>query len=269
MDLKLSSALEDLISGILLTIPNIVFAFVIFFVGLMVSKLISKVIKKALSKIGVDKLGEKLESIDIVEKSNVKIKLSTIFSKAIFYILMLFIAIISTDILGLQVVSNLVNDIFIFMPNLLVAMIILIGGTIIADLLKKVVETALKSLNIPSSKMIANFLFYFLFINVLVSALTQSGIETDFLSQNITLIIGGVVLAFSISYGLAAKTSVANYLATFYIKDKFEMGDTISFKDIKGQIIDIDKASLTLRTESGKVIIPLNTLTEENVVILS
>ncbi len=269
MNFQISDALRDTFGKLFSALPNLFAAVVVFLVGMIIVKLLRKLIKKLLDKVGVDKLGEKLQKIDIIEKSNISIRLSNIFSQAFYYFMMLFVTIISTDILGLEVVSNLVSDVFNFIPNLLVSLIILIFGTLLADLIKKLVLTTLNSLGLPSAKMISNFVFYFLFINILVSALTQSGIETAFLAQNITMLIGGAVLAFAISYGLAAKTSVSNYLATFYIKDKLEIGDTISFGDIKGTIIDIDKSSCIIKTVNGKTVIPLSKLTQNSIEVIS
>lgn len=267
MDFKISEALSETIISLFNALPNIIMAILVFIIGFILIKIITKILKKVFEKIGIDKLGEKLQSIDIIAQSNIEIKISEVLVKGIYYFLMLFVIIISTDILGLEVVSNLISDILNFLPNLLVALIVLILGTLFADLVKKFVDTALSSLSIPSSKLIANFIFYFLFINVLIIALSQSGIKTDFLAQNITMIIGGAVLAFAISYGLAARTSVANYLASFYIKDKFELGDTIVFENTKGKIIDLDKSSCTVKTNEGKVVIPLNLLSEKTVLI--
>ena len=76
---------------------------------------------------------------------------------------------------------------------------------LLAEFFRSVLETTMKSLGIPSATMIANFFFYFLFINIVIVALSQAEINTDFLSQNISLIIGGIVFAFALAYGIASK----------------------------------------------------------------
>jgi len=83
------------------------------------------------------------------------------------------------------------------------------------------------------------------------------------------MIIGGMVLAFSISYGLASRNFVSNYLASFYINDKFEIGDQIIIDGIQGEIIELDKTSCVLKTQNGKMIIPLSQLTQKNVEVIT
>ncbi len=254
---SLVNIFNQFVSGI----PGLVTAIVIFIIGLIVAKFARNILKKVLEKIQIDKLGEKLNEIDMVSKANMEIKLSSVFSKIIYYVVVLFFAVVATDILGMPAVSSLVGDIFNFIPNLIVALIVLILGLLLAELIKNIVYTALKSLGVPSANLISTFLFYFLFINVIISALTQAKINTDFLSQNLTLLIGGGVLAFGIGYGMASKNSIANFLASFYTKDKIKVGDKITLEGITGTVENIDRSSLTIDTGSSKVIMPLNKAT--------
>ena len=261
----MQSALTDMLSKFTSTVPNVIMALVIFLVGYIVSKLVARVIKTTLKKVGIDKLGEKLNEIDIVQKANMDIKFSDVTSKVVYYFMMLFFAVAATSVLGIPEISTLVSDIFTFIPNLIVAIIVLILGTLLADVLRKFVDTALKSLGVTSSGMIASFLFYFLFINVVIVALSQAKIDTSFLSQNISIIIAGIAAAFAIGYGLASKDVMANMVASFYSKDQFMIGDKITIEGETGVVSDVSKSSLTIKTETGKVVFPLSKATNQKV----
>jgi hypothetical protein len=249
-------------------IPKVLMAIVILIIGSIISKIIRNMIKKVLVKINIDKIGEKLNEIEFVEKSNIKIKFSTVISKIVYYILMLLFFTIAAEILAMPAVSNLVSDMIKLVPNLIVAGIILVIGTIFADMLKTVAQTTLDSLGIPSARLLASLLFYFLLINIVLTALTQAQIKTEFLSQNISLVIGGIILAFAIGYGLASVGSMSNFLASYYSRGKFDVGDTITVEDVTGKIVEIDKSSLILIAENGnKVILPLSQVTKSKIEI--
>ncbi|MBT8189270.1 MAG: mechanosensitive ion channel [Saprospiraceae bacterium] len=263
-----SKALQELISKFVSGVPNFVMAVILAIVGIIISKIVAKIVRKFLEKIGIDKLGDKLNEIDIVDKSNIKIKISTILSKVIYYFMVLFFLVAASDILNMPAVSDLVLGIFNLIPSLIVAGIILILGTLLADAIRGICQTGLQSLGIPSARLIASFVFYFLFINIVISALTQAKINTEFLSQNISLIIGGIVLAFAIGYGLASKTTMANFLASYYSKDKFEVGDTITIDGETGKIVELGKSSLIMISENGnKIIFPLNHISNSKIEI--
>jgi len=262
------SALGQLISGFIDVVPKIFGALAIIIVGLIIAKLIAKLIKNLLDKIGIDRLAEKLQEIDIISKANLKISFSNIISKIVYYFLLLVFITAGTDVLGMDAISTLFSDLLQFIPKLLVALIILVIGIIFSEALRKIILTTCKSLGIPSANLISSFVFYFMIVNILIVALTQASIDTDFLSSNISIIIGGIVAAFSIGYGFASKDIVANFLASYYSKDKFTIGDRISVDGFSGEIVDIDRSSVTLSMDGKKLIVPMQKMINENIEII-
>lgn len=261
----MDTALKEMFSNLLQTGTKVVFALVIFLVGYFVCKIITKGVRKALEKVGIDKIGDKLNEIDIVQKANMDIKISTVLSKIVYYFLMLFVAVAATSVLGIPEISNLVADLLNFIPKLVVALIVLVIGILIADALRKMVNSGLKSLGVPSAGIISSIVFYFLFINIVISALSQAEINTEFLSQNISIVIAGIIAAFAIGYGLASKDVMANMIASFYTGKQFQIGDKITIEDVTGVISNIDKSSITIKTETGKVVFPLNKAVNQKV----
>ena len=260
-------SLNNMAEQFMSVIPRLITAVILYLIGLLVAKFVYKTLKKVFEKIQLDKIGDKLNEIEMVSNANMNIKLSEVFAKIIYYIMMLFFIVAATDVLGMPAISQLVQDIFNFVPNLIVALIVLILGLLLAEAIKSVVLTALKSLSIPSATVIANFLFYFLFVNIVVSALSQAKINTEFLSQNISLLIGGGVLAFGIGYGLASKDVIANFLASFYSKDRVSIGDIVTLDGNKGEVTEVDRSSITIDTSESKVIIPLSKMSSDSIEI--
>lgn len=263
----MTNSLTNLWNDLVAFVPNFVGALTIFIIGYIAAKVVSKIVVKFLKKIQIDKFGEKLSEIDIFQKTNLEIKLSKIFGKIIYYFLLLFFMVAAADVLNMPAISNLVTGLFNFIPKVIVGFIILIFGILLADGIRGLVETTLTSLGLPSAKMISSFLFYFLFINVVISAIAQAEINTAFLEQNISIVIGGGIMAFAIGYGLASKDSVGNFLASFYTKDKVHIGDIVEIEDVKGEIIEMDKNSVTILFEDRHIIYPLKKLLNERISI--
>jgi len=250
-------------------LPRLIGAIVMVILGLIIARIIARVIKKVLEKIKIDSFGEKLNDIDFISKANISIKISSVIAKFFYYLILLFFLIFAADILNMESISQLVLDMFNFLPKLLVAFVFLIFGTLLAELIRSVVEATLGSLGIPSSKIIGTFLFYFLFINVVILAIEQAEINTTFLQQNISIIIAGGVLAFAIGYGLASRDVVSNFLSSLYTKDKVSIGDIIELDGHKGQVTMLDKTSVTIATPDKRVIYPLKYLLNEKIAIYS
>jgi small-conductance mechanosensitive channel len=229
---------------------------------------VASVIKTVISKAGVDKLGKKIEEVDFIRKNNIEIKISGILSRIIFYFMMLIFIVAATDVLGMPALSDLFKNMLNYIPNVVVAGVLLLVGILVADGIRKAIETTGKSLGIPSTGMLATAFFYFIMINFLMAALGQLQIDTGFIEKNILIVIGGISLAFAIGYGLASKTIVSNILSAFYSKDKIKVGDEVTIDNIRGEILNIDRSSVTLLLPNHqKSIIPLSKVTAESITI--
>jgi small-conductance mechanosensitive channel len=260
--------LRKLLELFLEAVPNIAGALAIFIIGLLISKLVAKGLRRLLVKVGADKLADRLNEIEIVYNSNIRLVPSVLFSKVAYYFLLFIFAIAAADVLKMPAISKLMGELLNYVPVLLSALAVLIVGLLLSDFIKNVVKTACDSLGIPSAGLIANVVFYFLFLNVAMIALSQARIDTEFIQSNLSILFGGIVLAFAIGYGFASRNIVANFLASFYHKGKVQIGDVISINGLKGTIIDIDNTTLVLRPEDGRqVLIPLSRLASENIEI--
>ena len=268
MELDLWIILQDLLSNFASVIPNLLGAIAIFVIGLIVSRLTAKFLRRLLIKIGADRLAERLNSIEIVSKSSINIVPSVLLSKIVYYFLFFIFLVAATDVLNLAFISTLMGDILNYVPVVISALIMLVIGLLISDFMKNIVRTACESLAIPAAGLIANIGFYFLFLNVVMIALSQAKIDTGFIQDNLSIILGGIVLAFAIGYGFASRNIVANFLASFYNKGKIRIGDVIEMDGIKGEIITMDNATITVRAEDRLVLFPMNKLTSEHVAII-
>lgn len=257
--------ITKLLEQFIATIPKLVGAIAILIIGFIIAKVVSKIVLKVLDAIKIDKVADKLHEIEIVDKSNVKIVPSKIFSKLTYYVLVFIFLIASADFLGMEVVSELISSIISYLPKVLSAAIVLAIGIFIADIIKQGVRTACKSINMPAGDIVSSIVFYFILINVLMMAMNQAEINTEFLKANLSLILGGIIFAFGLGYGIASKDMMANILGGLYSKNKFEVGNEIQVNGIKGTILEKDSSSITVQTQNSKVIIPMGVLTKESV----
>ena len=265
----IQKALLDMLLGMVSAIPKFVTAAIILIIGYIIARMVMKIVNKAIEKSGINKLGDQLNNIDILAENNITVKLSTILGKILYYCILLVFVMTAVGALDMPVLAELIQNFIVFVPNLIAAFIILLGGLLLADTIKNVVFATCKSLGMPSANIIASFVFYFIFVNVIIVALSQAKINTEFFAQNISIIIAGGVLAFSIGYGFASKDLVASFLASYYTKDKLNVGDKVTLNGVTGKIINIDKSSVTVQSENKSIIIPLNKILQDNIEIHS
>ncbi len=255
----------ELVSRFSEAAPKLLFALLILIIGRIIAGFLRRVVRRVLAGLQVDRLAERLNDIDLVQRSGMKIQISTVVAQMIYFVLMLGFIIFATDMLGIPAITDMVRDVIDYLPALFSAFVLFLLGLFLADMIRGIVLTTCQSMGIPSAKMIATAVFYFLFITIAVSALSQAKISTGFIASNLTVVIGALALAFAVGYGLASRDLVANYLAGHYNRNKVRVGDEIEIDGARGKVVLIDSTSLILQTPERAIIVPLSKMTTEKV----
>ncbi|MBX2893306.1 MAG: mechanosensitive ion channel [Saprospiraceae bacterium] len=265
LDQLKNGVFAELLARFSAAIPKLTFALMVMLIGWLIAKGIRKIIRRVLSGLGLDRLAERLNDIDIVQRSGMRIEVSSVLSQMVYYLLMLGFVIFATDILGIPAITQMVRDLVDYIPALFSAFILLLLGLFLAEMVRGIALTTCQSMGLPSAKVISTAIFYFLFITVAISALAQAKINTGFMALNLSIIIGALALAFAVGYGIASRDLLSNYLASGYNRNKVQVGDDIRIIGMRGKVIMIDATSLTLQTDKSEIIIPLSKLATEKV----
>ena len=237
-------------------LPNILGALFLIVLGWIIAKIFSFLIGKGLTLAGFDKLAEKVKADVIFSKINITLTPSKIVGKFIYWVIILLFFVTASDTLGWTVVSTSIGDLLSYLPKLFSAIVIFVIGFYISTIVRKGLQGVLESLSIASAMIISSFAFYVIMIIITLTALDQAGIDTTILTSNVTIVIGGMLLAFAISFGLGSKEVLTNILSSFYTRKNFEPGQKITLDDVTGVIEKIDGTSCVIKTAKGKTVIP-------------
>ena len=222
-------------------------------------------IKKLLVLAKINKLDDAINEIEIVQGKKLNfntIKIVSVFVKWLIYIILL---IMVSDILGLQIISKEISNFLSYLPKLFGALVIFTVGLLLANMIKKSVKSFFESMELSGSKIISQIVFIILLVFISITALNQAGIDTQIITNNITMILGALLLAFALAIGIGAHKVVGDLLRTFYARKTYEIGQVIEFNNIKGEIDAIDGITVTLKTDKGKFIIPIKDIVESQV----
>ncbi len=251
-------------------LPHVIMAIIIFFAGWLAAKVISKVVFQLLNRLKFDKLAEKLNATEFLEKANLLMTPAGLVSKFLYWLMMLLVFTTVSDLMGWNRVSIEISKLLGYLPNLFFAVVFFVIGTYIAQFIRSIITGATATLGLSTGKIIGNVVFYFLFIIVIITSLDQAGMDTNIISSNLLLIIGTILLALGISYGVASIEFVRNILAGFFTRKTYKVGQSIEIDNERGRIQDITNVALTLKKENGDlVLIPTSMLIKNKVIIFS
>ena len=249
------SLFEDMWQELLTFMPKLIAVIAVLIIGWLLIKIVSFLIKKALKFSKIDILADKIKEIDIFK--NVSIKPTIIVVKVVKWMVMLLMLIVISDILGLQMLTEGIASFIGYLPRLFSAIAILMIGIYIANIIKNAIQSLFKSLDLGGSNVIGNIVFFAIVVIVAITALNQAGIDTEMITSNLTLILGSLLLAFTIAFGLGSKEIVQRLLFGFYSRKNLNVGQKIKIGGIEGTIEAIDNIYLTLITDDGKFIFPI------------
>ncbi|WP_080236569.1 mechanosensitive ion channel family protein [Spirosoma rigui] len=265
----LRNTFQTLIDQFIGFVPRLLGGLVILLIGIAVARITALILRRVLERVGFDKIGDRLNEVSIIKQLKTEIKLSHIVSKVLYYFILLVFITAATETLGVDAITEMVSSLVNFIPKLIAAAIMLQVGVLLADALRAGVVSVCESFNIASGRLLGTIVFTFFLVVTIISALAQAGINTELLESSFNLIIGGIIFAFAVGYGIASRDVMANILSSFYSKNKYKMGQTIQIDGVKGAILAIDTTTLTLQTGETTTVFPLQSLQTKKVEIFS
>lgn len=262
---QLKQSLADLWQTIASAFPKVLAAIVSIVIALLVIKLITGILRKALKLMRADRLDDKLNEIEIVQGKELSFSIIDVVIKSVKWILYIVLIFIITDILELTMVADGLKNLLGYLPKLFTALAIFVLGLIFANTVKKSLQSFFDSMDLSGAKIISQVVFFLILIFVSITALNQAGIDTDIITSNITMILGALLVAFAIAFGLGAKHVVGKLMHSFYARKMYETGQKIVFNDMTYEIDEVKSISIVLKNENGKLVVPINDLMEHQV----
>jgi hypothetical protein len=246
---------------------NLVVAFIVLIIGWLITKLVVRVIKRALKLAKANKLDDKLNEIEIVEGKKLNFDTIKIVSNFVKWVMYIILIIMVSDIMNLTMISEQISNLLGYLPQLFAAVVIFTIGLVLANVIKKGLKSFFESMDLSGAKIISQIVFFIILIFTSITALNQAGVNTEIITSNITMILAGFLLAFALAFGFGAQKVVGDLLKTFYARKTYEIGQKIEFNNIKGEVESLDGITVTIKTEQGKLVVPIKDIVESQVKI--
>ncbi|MBI3385221.1 hypothetical protein HY030_03465 [Candidatus Gottesmanbacteria bacterium] len=205
------------VESVRLYLPRFLAGLIILFVGLLVSSLAKRLVLGLLKALRVGKF---LESIKVVkEEAEVRVW-ETILAELIRWSLTILFLVPTVEAWGLSKVTDVLNQMLLYLPNVFVAVIVGLVGVVVANLTFDVVRHGAKSLGSSVSNNLGVVARYaILFFTVLV-VLNQLGVASDLVRILFTGFVAMMALAGGLAFGLGGQDTARDVLKS--LKSKLE-----------------------------------------------
>ncbi len=208
------ASFQNLWVKIIAFVPELLAALVILIIGLFLSSVLSKLAKKLVDFTKVDKLVNKIDATKKLEEAGLKISFSNMIAWIVKWFFILITLITVVDILKLEQVNSFLSDIAMYVPNVVVAVIILAIGLVLGQFIHDVVEKSAKASKVTkhTADMLAIVAKWSIIVFALLAALVQLGVATNLINILFTGLVAMLALAFGLAFGLGGKASAAAWL---------------------------------------------------------
>jgi hypothetical protein len=185
--------------------PSLLGALLIFFLGMIVAIALGKVAEKIIGLLRVDQVLEKMKFGERFKDAGIQIKISRFFGELVKWFLILVFLMASTDILGLNQVSQFLNSVILYIPNIVIATIILSVAFLFGNFVFHTVRSSTKVAGVVSATLVGTMAKWAIIIFGLLAALIQLGIAVSLVNTIFIGFIAALALAFGLAFGLGGR----------------------------------------------------------------
>lgn len=247
-------------------LPNLAGALLIFLIGVLVAYVTRTLAKRLLKNAGRlipnKRVRDRLHP-DRMEGS------AQVISRVLYWIILFFFLTAATEVLGLPVVTTWLSGVAVYLPKALVAILIGTAGVIGGLIVRDVVAGAAESAGVHYGHTLGSLAYYAILLVTLFVGVQQIGVDIQFLTTLMTILLSGLFLGFALAFGFGARTAISNILASHYLARIYKVGDTVRIDGMQGRILRITPVSVILETEEGSACVPAKQFDERISVLVS
>lgn len=183
---------------------------VIFVAGWVAGVLIGKVIEKVFQSIKVDNAMKQIGLEQALRRGGYKLNSGAFFGGIAKWFVIILFLIAVFDVLGLASVTAFMQAVAVqYLPQVIIAILILLVSTVVAEVLQKAVIATAAAAHIKHAQGLGRLTKWAVIIFAILASLVQLGIAASLVE---TLFMGVVVafaLAFGLAFGLGGKDAAA------------------------------------------------------------
>lgn len=215
VDLMLETGREFL-RQIAAFMPRLALALVVILAGWLLAKLVRLAVEKGLRAINFNVLSERAGIDNFLKQGGMRGDTVTLFGLLAFWVVILAALVIAFNGLGLTYITDLLGRVVMFAPKLLVAFIVIIFGSYFAKFVGNAVTTYCVDAQIPDADMLGKIAQYLIMTFVVMIALSQVEVGGDIVQKTFLILLGGIVLALALAFGLGGRDWAANLLERWW-----------------------------------------------------
>jgi hypothetical protein len=208
-------SIQNAVYTFLAAIPQIIGALLIIIIGWIISNILARIVRGLLERAGADRAFAR-HGGDVYGTRSRDFQPSVVASEVVKWIVRFIFIVAAANVLGMPHVSVLLNQILLWIPNLIVASIILLVAPLLARFVRGAIEVGAGEMGFSNGRLLGRIAEVAIIAFAVVIALYQLGIAADLINILFIGIVAALAIAFGLAFGLGGRDVAARLTEQWY-----------------------------------------------------
>ena len=216
-------------------LPALIGAILILVLGWIISGLLAGLVERGLKIIGFERAAQSTGISGFIQRSGSSWTASAIVAEIVKWFIRLIAIQAAASVLGLEQISAIINAIVLWLPNLVVAIAIVVIGALIARFVSGIVRGSTSQMGFTNPELLANVAYYAIVVFAVIAAVDQLGIAETVVNTLFIGLVAMVVLAAGLAFGLGGQQTAAQITAGWYAKGRVAGARVVEYAQTQSQ----------------------------------
>ncbi|MDP3996650.1 MAG: hypothetical protein Q8P86_03090 [bacterium] len=209
----LRDSFRDIWMGVADFVPSLIIAIIIFLIGWAVGGLLGRVVSQIIRALKVDAALKSAKVDLMIERAGFKLDSGEFIGGLVKWFIIVVFLVASFDVLGLTQVNEFLRNVVLnYLPQVIVAVLILLVAAVISDVVDRVVRGGAQAAGVKSANFIGVASRWAIWIFAVLIALFHLGVATPFVQTLFTGFVVALALGFGLAFGLGGKDAASKLI---------------------------------------------------------
>ena len=209
----LTASFQNLWWGLIAFLPNVLVAIIIFVLGWLVGSALGRIVSQVVHSLKIDQALKNTGLDAAVERAGFMLDTGAFLGMLVKWFFVVVFLVAALDVLHLTQVNMFLQTVVLsYLPQVIVAVLILLVGAVLAQLARDVVSGAAKAAGMHGAGFVGSVSKWAIWIFAILAALDQLQVATAFVQTLFTGVVVAIALALGLAFGLGGQDAAARYI---------------------------------------------------------
>lgn len=205
-------------------LPRLALAIAVLVAGWLVARMARFAVVKGLRAINFHVLTERAGTDGFLQQGGIRSDTTDVFGTLVYWLVLLATLVIAFNGLGLTNITDLLGQLLVFVPKLIVALLILVFGAYFARFVGNAVFMYCRNSGVQDAALLGRLAQYAIIAFVVLIALDHANVGGAIIRQSFLIILAGIMLALALAFGLGGQRWAADLLERWWPKQRKDDG---------------------------------------------